>query len=230
MKASQCHSNKKLHNWLIYRFRDKFLSKYAPLYKGKLYDLGCGEAPFKPFFEQYCNEYVGVDWAGSFHDTKADIAADLNKPLPIEDGAADTVVSISVLEHLSESQVMLNEACRILKPGGAIILQAPWQWMVHEAPYDFYRYSPYGLEHMFKKAGFTDIRIEPEGGFWAMWCLKLCYFLRRFVHGPKPLRIFILAVLTPFWFFFQILGLLLDKIDNNPALEASGYWAVAKKA
>ena len=230
MKASDGHSNKKLHNWLIYRFRDKFLSKSAPLYKGDLYDFGCGEAPFKPFFEQYCKQYVGVDWAGSFHDTKADIAADLNKPIPIEDNQADTIISISVLEHLCEPQNMLNEAHRILKPGGAIILQAPWQWMVHEAPYDFFRYSPYGLEHMFKKAGFSDIQIEAECGFWATWFLKICYFLRRFVRGPKPLRILMTVILTPFWFLFQILGLALDKIDNNPALEACGYYVVAKKA
>lgn len=229
MKASQGHSNKKLHNWLIYRFRDKFLNKYAPFYKGKLYDFGCGEAPFRSFFEQHCEQYIGVDWAGSFHDTRVDIAADLNKPIPIEDKQADTIVSISVLEHLSEPQNMLDEAYRILKPGGMIILQAPWQWMVHEAPYDFFRYSPYGIEYMFKKAGFCDIKIEPECGFWATWFLKICYFMRRLVRGPQLLQILITALLTPFWFLFQILGLILDKIDNNPSLEACGYYVVAKK-
>ena len=78
---------------------------------------------------------------------KADIVADLNKPLPIESEVADVVVSISVLEHLCEPMTMLSESFRILKPGGSILLQVPWQWWIHEAPYDFYRYSPYGLNY-----------------------------------------------------------------------------------
>jgi hypothetical protein len=52
----------------------------------------------------------GVDWSGTLHELKADILADLNEPLPIEDQVADTVVSLSVLEHLREPQTMLNEA------------------------------------------------------------------------------------------------------------------------
>lgn len=230
MKASAGHSNKKLHNWLAYYYRDKYLAKFSPYYKGKMYDLGCGEAPFKAFFEQYCDEYVGVDWAGSYHDTRADIAADLNKVLPIEDAQADSLVSISVMEHLSEPQTMLNESYRILKPGGHMVMQVPWQWMVHEAPYDFYRYSPYGLKHMFEKAGFQDVQVEPEGGFFSMWFLKICYFLRRLVKGPKPLKILILILLAPFMILFQALGFLLDKIDNNPSLEALGYYVVVKKS
>jgi ubiquinone/menaquinone biosynthesis C-methylase UbiE len=80
--------------------------------------LGAGESPYKTFFLQHAKKYVAVDWAGSLHNTKADIAADLNKPLPIESAVADTVVSLSVMEHLCEPQTMLNEAFRILKPGG----------------------------------------------------------------------------------------------------------------
>jgi SAM-dependent methyltransferase len=229
MKPSRFHSNRKLHNWLVYYYRDRFLQKYAPLYKGKLYDLGCGEAPFRNFFQQHADDYIGVDWAGSLHDTKADIAADLNALLPIEDAQADTVISISVLEHLREPQTMLNEAFRILKPGGHIILQSPWQWMVHEAPCDYFRYSPYGLEYMFTKAGFTDLKIEAECGFFAMWFLKICYFLRRFVRGPKALQFLIKVALAPFWMLFQSLGLILDKLDNNPALESGGYYITGKK-
>lgn len=229
MKPSQFHTNRKLHNWLVYHYRDYFLQKYVPYYKGKLYDFGCGEAPFRKFFQQYADEYIGVDWAGSLHKTKADIAADLNEKLPIEDNQADTIISISVLEHLREPQIMLNEAFRILNPGGHIILQTPWQWMVHEAPHDYFRFSPYALEYMMNKAGFKNIRIEAECGFFAIWILKLCYFLNRFVKGPKALRFTIKIFLTPVWIILQSTALICDRFDNNKMLEAGGYYAIGQK-
>ena len=112
------HKNRLLHNWLAYDISDRLLIKSIPLYKGVLYDLGAGESPYKDFFLLHAEEYVAVDWSASYHDTKVDITADLNEPLPINAEVADTIVSISVLEHLCEPQLMLNEAFRILKEDG----------------------------------------------------------------------------------------------------------------
>jgi SAM-dependent methyltransferase len=229
MKTSQQHSNRQAHNWLVYDIGDRFLLKYSQYYTGALYDLGAGESPYKDFFLQYADQYIAVDWAGSYHDTKADIAADLNLPLPIDSGVADTVVSLSVMEHLCEPQIMLNEAYRILKPEGAIVLQVPWQWRIHEAPYDFFRYTHYGLKYLFEKAGFVDVLVEPQSGFFTMWILKMNYFSQRFIRGPRPLRWAIKAVLLPFWYLGQKAAPLLDKLDRNWALETSGYYVTAKK-
>lgn len=226
---SRNHSNCKAHNWLAYKCGDVFLKKYSSLYKGVLYDLGCGESPYKQFFLKYADQYIGIDWADSFHDTKADIAADLNISLPIASEVADTVVSLSVLEHLCEPQTMLNEAFRILKPDGRIVLQVPWQWWVHEAPYDFFRYTPYGLAYLFNKAGFVDVVVEPQSGFFTMWILKMNYFSCHFICGPSPLRWLIKAVLLPFWYLGQSLAPLLDTMDRNWAAETSGYYVTARR-
>lgn len=229
MKISQQHSNRRAHNWLIYDIGDRFLLKYSPKYKGVLFDLGAGESPYKDFFLQYADQYIAVDWAGSFHNTKADIVADLNKPLPIESEVADTIVSLSVMEHLCEPQIMLNEAFRILKAGGGIVLQVPWQWWVHEAPYDFFRYTPYGLKYMFEKAGFVEVVVEPQSGFFTMWILKMNYFSLRFIRGPRSLRWLIKAMLLPIWYFCQKAAPLLDKLDRDWAAETSGYFVTAIK-
>lgn len=229
MKISRKHSNRRAHNWIVYDIGDRFLLKNSQHYKGALYDLGAGESPYKDFFLQYADRYIAVDWAGSFHDTRADIAADLNKPLPIDSEVADTVVSLSVMEHLCEPQTMLNEAYRILKPGGAIVLQVPWQWWIHEAPYDFFRYTPYGLRYLFEKAGFADVLVEPQSGFFTMWILKMNYFSQRFIRGPRPLRWAIKAALAPLWYLGQKAAPHLDKLDRDWALEASGYYVTAKK-
>lgn len=226
---SQKHTNRRAHNWIVYDSSDRFLEKFTPLYEGTLYDLGAGESPYKDFFLRHADRYVAVDWTGSYHDTKADIAADLNKPLPIESEVADTVVSLSVLEHLCEPQMMLSEVFRILKRGGVIVLQVPWQWWIHEAPYDYFRYTPYGLKYLFEKAGFVDVVVEPQSGFFTMWILKFNYFTLRFIRGPKLLRGLIKVCLLPFWFVGQLLAPLLDKLDRNWAAETSGYFVTARK-
>lgn len=228
-KISKNHSNRQAYNWLAYDCADRFLQNNSSHYKGVIFDLGCGEAPHKEFFLNYADQYVGVDWAGSYHNTKADIAADLNKPLPIDSEVADSLVSMSVLEHLCEPQMMLNEAFRILKPGGVMVLQVPWQWWIHEAPYDFFRYTPYGLKYLFENAGFEDINVAPQSGFFTMWLLKLNYFSLRFIRGPKPLRWAIKAVLLPLWYLGQKAAPHLDKLDKNWALETSGYFVTARK-
>lgn len=112
------HPNCKHHNWLGYKYTEKFLIKFSPFIKGHVYDLGCGEKPYEKFILQFAEKYTGIDWGISFHDLKADILSDLNKPLPIEDNSADTIISISVLEHLFEPQMMINESYRILKNNG----------------------------------------------------------------------------------------------------------------
>lgn len=223
------HSNRRANNWLVYEINHKFFKRYSNLIGETIYDLGCGEMPYKDFFLQFAKNYVGVDWSSTLHKLNADIIADLNQKLPIDAEVADTVVSISVLEHLCEPQTMIDEAWRILKPGGKMILQVPWQWWVHEAPYDFFRYTPFGLIYLFEKAGFKEIEVEPASGFFTMWFLKFNYFSARFVIGPKPVRGLIKAVLTPVWYVLQLFAPFLDKLDRNWAAETSGYWVVAKK-
>jgi SAM-dependent methyltransferase len=149
--------------------------------------------------------------------------------LPIESEVADTVVSRSAMEHLCEPLTMLNEACRILKSGGKIALQVPWQWWIHEAPYDFFRYTPYGLKYLFEKAGFVDVKVEPQAGFFTTMTLKTNYFSMRFIRGPRPLRWAIKACLMPMWHLGQKVAPILDKLDRDWALAASGYFVTARK-
>jgi SAM-dependent methyltransferase len=226
---SKNHSNRQAHNWLAYQDIDHFLEKFATYYKGVLYDLGSGESPYKDFFLSHATKYVAVDWAQSYHNTSIDIEADLNGPLPIESGVADTVVSFSVLEHLREPQMMLNEAFRILKSDGVILIQVPWQWWVHEAPYDFFRFTPYCLSYLLGKPGFVDIVVEPQSGFFTMWILKFNYFTERFIRGPRPIRFAVRALLLPIWYLGQKVAPHLDRLDKNWLAETSGYFVTARK-
>ena len=227
---SSTHANRKAHNWLIYKTIDIFLCKIGQSHiRGVLYDLGAGEAPYQRFFLRYAKQYIAVDWENSCHNSKPDIIADLNESLPIADAVADTVVSLSVLEHLREPKVMLHEAHRILKPGGFLVLQVPWQWWVHESPHDFFRYTPYGLEYVLHDAGFNEVFIEPQAGFFTTMILKANYFSLRFIRGPRLLRRISRLLLGVAWYCGQKLAPFLDKLDRDWTLEAPGYFVTAKK-
>ncbi len=229
IKPSEFHSNKKPYNWLIYEISDKWLESYSKYYKGTLVDLGCGEAPHKNYFLQYVNKYIGVDWTNTLHNSKADIISDLNKRIEIEDDFADTIISLSVMEHLCEPQIFLNESYRILKKDGTIILGVPWMWWIHEAPHDYFRYTPYGLKYMFEKAGYKDIQVQPTTGFFSMWFLKMNYFSLKWIKGSKIRRACTKAFLIPFWYTSQKLAPWLDNKHRGWSLESAGFFVIAKK-
>ena len=106
----------------MYKIGNRDLVKHSHLIHGTLYDLGCGEASYRNWILSQAQEYIGVDWSDSVHNITADVVSNLNEPLPIQAESADTVLSLSVLEHLSRPTVMLSEAYRIMKPGGHLLL------------------------------------------------------------------------------------------------------------
>lgn len=110
-----------------------------------------------------------------------------------------------------------------------MILKVPFMWWVHEAPYDFYRYTRHGLEYMFKKAGFTDIEIYPQTGFWVMWTLKFNYQTTRLIRGPWPIRKAMALLMRGIWALDQRIAPWLDKHWKCEA-ETAGYFVVARKA
>lgn len=226
---SREHRNRLPYNWLVYAITDRFLEKHTPLYRGVLYDLGAGESPYRSFFLQHVDRYVAVDWSSSLHDTRADVLADLNEPLPIASSVADTVVSLAVMEHLHEPRTMLREAHRLLRPGGHLVLQVPWQWWIHEAPHDFYRYTPYALRGLLDGAGFVDINIEAQSGFFTMLAMKANYFSLRFLKASTPRNRVLRRLRAGVWYLDQTLAPWLDRLDRDWALETTGYFVTARR-
>lgn len=102
-------------------------------------------------------------------------------------------------------------------------------WWIHEAPHDYFRYTPYGLKYMFEKAGYKDIHIQPTTGFFTMWFLKMNYFSLKWIKGSKIRKTFTKAFLIPFWYTSQKLAPWLDSKHRGWSLESAGFFVVAKK-
>jgi SAM-dependent methyltransferase len=221
-------SSRIAHNWLIVDVHNRFFKSVLPRLKGLVVDLGCGPMPYRQEVTGQGCRYVGVDWPNSVHGVAPDVASDLNTAINLPSDYADAVICFSVLEHLHRPTTMLAECWRILKPGSAFYIEVPFQWHVHEAPFDYYRFTRYGLERLLKDAGFEEIEISSNGGFWTTWVLKFNYQSTRWIRGPKPFRVLVRLLLIPIWFTDQTLAKVLDRIDFNPDQTAS-YTTVARK-
>lgn len=132
---------------------------------GVLLDLGCGAMPYRALYATHTSEVIGTDWPQSIHlQPHADLFCDLNAGLPLRDAVADTALLADVLEHLYQPMSALAEIHRVLRPGGTLLLNAPFMYWVHEAPHDYYRYTPHALRRLAKDVGFEVVSVDAVGG------------------------------------------------------------------
>jgi ubiquinone/menaquinone biosynthesis C-methylase UbiE len=151
--------------------------------RGVTLDIGCGTKAKEQLVGDLVEKYVGLDHPDSLHDqSKVDIVASAYD-IPGPEQQFDSILCTAVLEHLEEPEAALREAWRVLKPGGYAIYTIPFFWHLHEEPRDFYRYSRYGIEHLFRKAGFTELEIIPLSGFWVTFGSAWSYYLQNFRKG-----------------------------------------------
>lgn len=149
-----------------------------------IYDLGCGQKPYQVFVSKK-HKYIGVDIDKA--NVNADIYADITN-LSIEDGVADIVTSFCVIEHTKDPQKVLCEKYRILKEGGELFMFVPLYWEEHEQPYDYFRFTRYGIEHLMRNSGFQNIEVKELNSNPSILGMQLVrYFNRRFFRILIPI-------------------------------------------
>jgi SAM-dependent methyltransferase len=108
----------------------------------------------------------------------------------------EAALHIVTIEHLPEPGCALAEIARSLKPGGVLLVAAPHEWEVHQAPHDYYRYTRHGLTYLLEKAGFEILELRPAGGYFRLLSRRLLNGLQFFAGGAR-------------WFLFPPAALLL---------------------
>jgi SAM-dependent methyltransferase len=189
----------------------------------RMLDAGAGEG-------QYAHKrqrYYGVDLAvgdAAWDYGKLDVLADLTA-LPFRAGAFHAAINVVTLEHLREPGRALTEIARTLEPGGRLLLAAPHEWEVHQAPHDYFRYTRYGLQYLLEQAGFEAIDIRAAGGYFRLVARRLLNGLQFFTGGVRwlgflPAAILLVppALILPF----------LDALDRERNFTA-GYICTARK-
>lgn len=117
-------------------------------------DAGSGRAPYRDLFAHARYETADFMAVKGKTYTEQDYVCDL-AAIPVEDARFDHVVLTQVLEHIPEPRAVLAELHRVLKPGGTLWLTAPLFYAEHEKPYDYFRYTQFGLRHLLEGTGFT---------------------------------------------------------------------------
>jgi len=167
----------------------------------RLLDAGAGELRFKPDCGHL--EYVAQDFGqyhgkgdeglqtGNWDNDRLDIVSDITA-IPVPDASFDAILCTEVLEHVPDAVAALSEFTRILRPGGFLLVTAPFASLTHFAPYHFCGYNKYWYQHHLPRLGFQIEELEHNGS----WFHFIAQELRRSRFIGRMYSNKILALLT----------------------------------
>jgi SAM-dependent methyltransferase len=168
-------------------------------------------------------EIINVDL---FPYPNVDMTCDIHH-LPFQSDSVDIVITMAVLEHLPDPQLVVDEIYRVLKSDGLVYTFFPFIQGFHASPHDYSRQTEEGLKHLFRK--FTVIETAVGGGptsgfLWIFqeWLALLLSF------GIKPLHILLNICLMLITFPLKFFDIVLAKYPLAKNI-SSGFIIVAKK-
>ena len=145
----------------------------------KFLDLGSGNGSLVKVASEQGYEAVGLDITDGI-DFESD-------SFPLESGYFDVVTAVSVIEHITNPAIFLEQIYRVLKPNGVFILVTPnWKYsykVFYNDPTHVHPYTPKSLDFLLNLSGFKRINILP----WLvckpqwMWKVRASFLLARMI-------------------------------------------------
>lgn len=192
------------------------MTEFAPNLSGRLLDVGCGSKPYRSLFTVDACIGLDIDSEAARSRGIADHFYDGNA-FPFVDGSFDSVLCNQVLEHVFNPDEFLAEIARVLKPGGKLLLTVPFVWDEHEQPYDYARYSSFGLRSLMEKQGLRVIQHKKLGADASILFQLTNVYLFKVMQGlPRSIRLLITVTAMA---FVNLTGLLARRLlPGNPDL------------
>jgi SAM-dependent methyltransferase len=185
-----------------------------------LIDIGAGKSPYYSVFSKKVSRYIAVDYSESLPTTEPRSICQIAgtaECVPLPSAIADVALSNQVLEHVNNPEEAAREAYRLLKPGGKFIGSVPHLSPVHLEPYDFRRYTDFGIEKLLSNAGFTKIRIDLSGGVYSAAVLIIAMdwvLTSRNEHEVQGFSTYRALFLAPVIGLLNILAFALDHLSG----------------
>lgn len=167
-------------DYLAFRDLHAVVQRFARSASGTVFDYGCGGSPYRGLFS-HCSRYIGAD---IFPGPGIDVVLKPEGLTSEPDASVQTVVSFQVLEHVKNPSHYLEEAFRILSPGGILIVTTHGMFLEHGCPDDYFRWTGYGLSQAVRNAGFLvekAVKITPGARASA-------HLIHTAVSNPGPVR------------------------------------------
>lgn len=188
----------------------------------RILDAGAGELKNQKlcshlhYTSQDFNQYTGGGVAeglqtGKWDTSRIDLVSDI-AAIPAPNASFDAILCSEVLEHVPEPTHALDEFLRLLKPGGTLILTAPFASLVHFAPYHYCTgFSRYWYEHHLASRGFTIKELRPNGDWFA--------YIEQEITRLGGLERRLGNWSWPFAYAYALLGELYFKLRSNKRAE-----------
>lgn len=180
----------------------------------RILDAGAGELRNKPlcahlaYVSQDVCQYDGSGDAqglqtGTWNTSRIDLVCDIVN-IPELDASFDIILCSEVFEHLPDALKALDEFARLLKPGGKLILTAPFASLVHFAPYHYATgFSRYWYEYHLPIRNFEIRELAPNGDWFSyikQEMLRLPGMARQYGDRCWPLAYLVTGLgLVYFW-------------------------------
>jgi len=183
--------------WIPRHYIEDFCRKQGQVISGRILDFGCGSKPYAACFPGV-HDYIGVEYdrnlnRGSFYEKDKVFFYDGLK-LPFPDNYFDAIVSFQVIEHIESLHESLCELKRVSRPGAKLLITGPLLWPEHETPFDFRRFTRWGVARIFQDAGLEVVEAMPMGSIYDVLCVFVLdhlnthrsVFARRFCRFICP--------------------------------------------
>jgi SAM-dependent methyltransferase len=200
-------------------------------------DAGAGISPYRSLFQHARYESADFQQVDKAY-APATYVCDLMK-IPVETARFDFIIFNQVMEHLPEPKLVLAEFHRVLKDDGKMIYTGPLFYEEHEQPYDFYRYTQFGLRHLFNSARFEIERLEWLEGYFGTVAYQLRGMSRYLPWRPSHLNVGIFGyALAPAMLLLKpsckLLSVFFHELEKRSKYVARGYpknyLVIARKA
>lgn len=150
--------------------------------------------------------------------------------LPFSDASFSMILCTEVLEHCMNPHQVIAEFYRILKPGGKLILTTRFIFPLHDVPYDYFRFTKYGLRMLCSR--FADVSVIEE----TTTVETIAVLLQRLIYQSNwrlPLVKIGLQIMSGLamrsqWVLKEEYGDI-SKTSPETGILASGYYVVATR-
>ena len=228
-------------NWHNVRHIRRFLAEAALWLKreregGLVFaDIGAGRSPYYSYFRDLAREYVAIDRdieVGTNVEGKERRIVGSAECIPLASESTDVVLCNQVMEHGQDPTLAIREIYRILKPNGCLIGSVPHISPIHLEPYDFRRYTRFGLESLLRDAGFDEVKIEGSGGAFssAAFIIGMDLLLGKWrPDRPQHYSTKVALVLSPLCGVMNVSALLVDTLRGDSGRTAANLcWTALK--